>query len=183
MFTINLQCKPYVKQFLVLNCSNPVDLVLHKDLHEHFKLYLARQTKKREAYYRTLNLDLYCETVEIIIPDDDFYRFGWELNISETVNFGQAVERHAKLFMHTYVAYHSTFLDLKTAILQFQEKFGFYENIWKYESIRKDFFRNQGVQLDPTSELSGKFEKIIMGILSKSGTLTNLATNNHENNK
>jgi hypothetical protein len=181
MFTVELPCKPYVKRFLQINCGEPADLSQHKLLQTEFRRALDKKCKKRESTYRELSLDKYSEIIELKITDDEFNRYGWELSLTDVISFGKHVERLTKLMMHNVVGAYAMVMDSQSAILRFQEEFGFYEDIWNYESIRKDFQRNQPDRVNISREIIEQIRKITLGKLSRQGTICPHATRHYEN--
>jgi hypothetical protein len=83
--------------------------------------------------------------------------------------------------MRTFVGGYSMVMELQSAILRFQEETGFYEDIWKFESIRKDLQRNQPDKVDISKEIIAQIKKISLGNLSKLGTLSPEAIKYYEN--
>jgi len=145
MITATISVKPYVKHFLVLNYGSPVNLSQNPDLYSLFRNCLKRQWKTRDRVYKyKCNIaETYSKTIEIIISKDDFYRYGWELTVTDMVSFGIKVENQAKQFMRSIVSAYEIAMTQKKAILMFQEKFGFSEDVWSYESIKKDYYRSK----------------------------------------
>ncbi len=82
------------------------------------------------------------------------------------------------------VSMYLTFMTQKNAILQFQESFGYNEEIWSYDSIKKDFFRNgPNHRINLMEEITIKSEHIILGNLSDLGTISHKLVKNHDRNK
>jgi len=76
------------------------------------------------------------------------------------------------------------FMSQKEAILLFQENFGYSEEIWSYDSIKKDFFRNGPQQkVNFMSEITKKTNHIILGNLSDLGTISRKLLKDHERNQ
>lgn len=172
MFTVELQCKPYVKQFLKINCGEPADLSAHKPIQAEFRRLLQKKNEKYRAYYEKQTMSKLSETIRVVISADDFNRHGWELTTTDTVEFGKFVERHAKAMMYTMVGGYAMVMELQAAILRFQEEMGFYENIWKFESISKDFQRNQPHRINISKETIEQIKNNSLGILSKLRTIS-----------
>lgn len=120
--------------------------------------------------------------IQLIISSDDFYRYGWELSITDTVKFGCEIEDRAKLLMKTMVSTNNSLNgSIKMSILHFQERFSFNEDIWPYDSIKKEFFRNGVVTvIDFNDEIYNKIDHIILVNLSKKGTITPNALRNYD---
>lgn len=170
-FTIKIPCKTYVKAYLEFNCGNLVDLSLMPDLLKEFKICLDKKPEHRES----ANLTLYCETVTIIIPPDWFYRYGWEMNKENIIDFNKRVEMKVKFFMRQYIAINNSLgTPLITCIREFQTSFGFSEDIWSWDSIRKDFERNgEKCKLKKVKELKEELQNLCLANLSRSGHISN----------
>ena len=117
-----------------------------------------------------------------MISDHDFYHYGWELSATDIVSFGKRFEERAKLSMRTYVGtFHCVGLPFKMSIHRFQDRFGFTEDTWSYESIKKDFYRNGVVdEIDFEADILLKIENIILRGLSVLGTNCIDKINEHE---
>jgi hypothetical protein len=85
--------------------------------------------------------------------------------------------------MRNFIGGYAMVMELKTAILRFQEEIGYYENIWKYESILKDLQRNQREKVDISKEIIEQIKKITLGNLSRLGTLSPQAMKYYEDAK
>ncbi len=168
-FTITLPSKPYIRHFLVTNYGTPVDLRKNRTLNYNLRRRLRKHCLRHEK--RGISLRMYSAIIEIAISDDDFYRYGWELSNTDIIALNRDIEAHVKLFMRNMVATYETIMQQKEAILLFQERFGFSEDIWAYEAIKKDYFRNcpyEKVKLFP--KLVSEMEKIVLERLSAQGT-------------
>lgn len=172
MFTVELPCKPYVKRFLEINFGDPVNLAPDKELNAKFRTCLSRQCSRYETRIGTLSEELYRESAKIVISNDEFNRFGWEITQTETVEFGRTVERRTKFMMRMFVSYYSTLMEERQAVLYFQEKFGFSEDIWSYDSILKDYRRNRPERMDVSRDIYFKIEKMISANLKKLGAIS-----------
>lgn len=169
-FTITVPCKSYVKAFLESNCGSPVDLVHLPEVQGVFRLCL--RTKPR--HHESKAIGNYSAKVEISIPEDDFYRLGWEMNKENVVEFNKKVERQAKFFMRQYVIVNHAFrIPVATCIREFQDKYGFHEQIWSYEAIKKDFDRHaENTDLRSLREIRAEINKILLENLSDLGTIS-----------
>ncbi len=144
MFTITIPIKPYVKRYLVMNYSEPANLSTDQQLNNYFRRLLKKPVFRHDKYYDNLlqgSDTYYSEKIEIIISESDFYRYGWELTKTNIVAFNGEIESRVKHFMRNTVHIYENLLSQKDAILRFQEEFGFTEDIWPYESIKKDYYR------------------------------------------
>ena len=74
-------------------------------------------------------------------------------------------------------------MSINKSITYFQKKFSFPEDVWPYDSIYKDFYRNGYSEIvDFDNEIFNKFHKIIMRNLSDFRTLSKQAIQYYENN-
>ncbi len=181
-FTIELPTKPYVKQFLELNYGFPVDLKQDRVLYLNFRRCLKKPNKRYD--YKRKNIpSLYSEVARIVISEDDFYRYGWELTRTDIISLGKEFEERAKFFMRNILSLYMNLMSKKDSIYKFQSRFGFSEEIWSYESIKKDFDRNgPKVRADINSILANKFEKIFLENLSDLGTISQTLILSHDYN-
>jgi hypothetical protein len=141
-FSVQIIAKPYVKRFIENTCGNPADLSKFPDLKDLFRRYLKKPNTRFDKTYDN-ELRGYTQTIDIVISEDDFYRCGWEVSRTDMIDFGREVERKAKFLMRNYVSlYFASRVPIKTAINRFQDMFGFTEEDWSYEAIKKDFYRN-----------------------------------------
>ena len=176
-FTINIPCKSYVKVYLEINCGKPVDLKHMPVLLKEFKRSLSTKPEHRE----TENIAKYSADVTIIIPNDMFYRYGWEMNKENLLDFNKYVEQQIKFFMRQYISINNSVgVSVADSIREFQEKFDFTENVWSYESIKKDFDRNGRItQMKLIKELRVEVNKILMDNLSCLGTVSKKLQKEH----
>jgi len=180
--TIELPCKPYVKQFLELNYGSPIELKPDRVLFTNF-LRCLKKPNKRYDYKKADVPSLYSEITRIVISEDSFYRYGWELTRTDIIAFGKEIECRVKFFMRQMVSQYSTVMNLKDSIYMFQTRFGFTEEIWSYESIKKDFYRNgPKSKTDLGSFLAKRFEQISLENLSSLGTISQTLITDHEYN-
>ena len=169
-FTIKIPCKRYVKAFLECNCGTPVDLKHLPDLLEEFR----RGLEKKPCHRESSDLVMLCDTVTIIIPPDMFYRYGWELNKENIIDFNRNAELKVKFFMRQYIAVNKSLgSPVAACIREFQNEFCFPESTWSYESIKKDFDRHGSVpDLKILKDLKTEINKILMDNLSELGTIS-----------
>ena len=169
-FTTKVHCKKYVKAFLELNCGTPADLSFLPEIKSEFTRCLSKKPSHREKS----EIANWPDTISIIIPHDDFYRYGWEINREKEMDFNRMVEQRVKFFMRQYVGHnHSLGIPVAVCIREFQDRFGFAEPIWPFESIKKDFDRNGKVpELKTVKELRNEINKILLDNLSDLGTIS-----------
>lgn len=171
-YIVTLPVKPYVKKFLEINYGEPVALKENKDLNNMFRHYLKKPCKRWENKYLDLSTS-YSSSVIILISEDDFYRYGWDISKTDTVAFNTEIQKRAKFMMRNLVNYYNSFLCLNDAIRFFQDKYGFTEDIWSFDAIKKDLNRNtKPEKIDFKKEITEKIEKIVLGNLSDLGTIS-----------
>ena len=87
--------------------------------------------------------------------------------------------------MRTYIGVNiSLGVPINKSILKFQNRFVFDEEVWRYEAIKKDIYRNGKVELiDFNNEIFKKIEKIVLRNLYDLGTLSQQAIKEYETNK
>lgn len=172
-----LPCKPYVKQFLLANFNAPdevwdeiVDLSSDRELQADFLGRLGKQGRWENKYR---NNTRYTASVPIEIRKDDFYRYGWSISNSDVVGFGIKVERRIKQMLFLYLDTNVCMgLPLSAAIRNFQSKFGFNEDSWSYDTIRREYNRHNGKKTANNQTIFEYIDKIIMGKLSDYGTIS-----------
>ena len=171
-FTIRIPVKPYVKRFLEINYAFPIEFTANPADHRVFQGLLHKPGTHRDKRIGE-QLLLYTEEVEVLISEHDFYRYGWELTRTNTVAFGKYFEKRAKTMMRSIIGIHvSLGMPINKSIEKFQERYRFDEDIWKYEAIKKDFFRNGRLErVDFEDEIFQKIEKIILHNLYDLGTI------------
>lgn len=169
-FTIKIKCKKYVKAYLEKNCGSPVNLQHLPYLLQEFRRYLSKEPESMEK----ADLTRYEETVTIIIPPDMFYRYGWEMDSMSQRNFGLEVERRVKFFMRQFIgASASLGVSVAECIREFQERFGFYEEIWSFETIKKDFDRNGSkIELPAIKTIRNELNRLLLSNLRNAGGIS-----------
>lgn len=138
-FTMTIPCKFYVANYLINNGGNPVDLSVFPDLYYIFKNKLTREhiNEKRKPQIAKP------ATVTVIIPNDWFYRYGFNLSTEDAKEFVLKAEMQLKQKMRQYVLMKRSFGNsIASAIRDFQEEFALYEPVWPFESIKKDYDRH-----------------------------------------
>lgn len=168
IYTVEIAVKPYVRAYLENNFGRPADLRRDPELNGLLEMML-REGSTRLDKIVSAN---YPATVKIVISKDCFFRYGFTLTKTETLKFNSLLEKRVKFFARTYIAYHSSLgTSIARSIRDFQNIFGFPEDVWTFDSIKKDFDRN-GSRLDRQmiSQFKMQFSNIFMEILSESGT-------------
>lgn len=182
-FTITLPTKPYVKRFLELNYGNPVDFTKDRMLYPILRKKLEKKSHRHDKYYSRMNQIRYTDEVVLTITQDDFYRYGWELSLTDTIAFNKEMETRAKMFMYMIVSPRLGFgMDLTSAIRYFQTRYLFPEEVWPLDSIEKDCRRNLTITKNELIEnISELIDKITMAKLSEKGTTLHINKKLYEN--
>ena len=186
-FVCWLPCKPYVKQFLLYNFNAPddtwteiVNLSPDKELQNDFLSRLAKPGRYENRYR---NLARYTANVAVEIRRDDFYRYGWAMSNTEVVAFGSKVERRIKQMLFLYLDTHvSIGIPLSTAIRNFQNSFGFDDDTWSYETIRREYNRHGYRKTVENTTILDFINRIILGKLSEFGTISQQGKMAYESN-
>lgn len=145
-FTIQVPCKSYSRHFLELKFGTPVNLQKDKLLYKQLALCLEKNSDRYKKRYEALSFSNYTDIATILIKRPDFYKLGWDLTRTEIVEFNQAIELKAKSFMHSFIAPRVALgFSWTETILLFQEEYGFTEDIWTHEAIRKECQRNLNI--------------------------------------
>lgn len=180
--TISIPCKPYVKHFLQINYGNPVDFSKAQDIYKNLRYRLKNKNVNLKS--REIAKWLYSEIVVINITEDDFYRYGWELSTHNIRGFNCDIQARAKFFMRNVISVYEAVMPLKEAITYFQDRFGFTEDIWPYDSIKKEYYRNKIGESCSIIKLIGReLEKKSLENLYRVGTITQSVLNNQLNVK
>lgn len=173
-FEVVIKVSGYAKQYLINNCGNPVDLSQLPDLNKIFVQKLRKPLFRHESLNMASNTEYVC----IVISEDTFRRYGWELTKTDQMDFNNIVERRVKFIMRNFVASKSAIgQPIAKVIRDFQEKFNFPEEVWSYEAIKKDLFRHTEIKRNPDIEsfiqsFDRKLYKMFVDNLSDSGTIS-----------
>lgn len=165
--TIMIPVKPYVKRYLEINFGDPVDFSCNKYYQSHLRKMLIRPLYRDENKYSD-KMSRYSTFVRAIISLDDIERYGCEITKSDVVRFNNLFTFQVKFLMRTMVGFRVAMgISPKDAILKFQERYSFGEDVWPYESIVKDFYRNgTPFRIEYEDEIYQKFERIFLAKLS-----------------
>lgn len=168
IYTVKIAVKPYVKAYLENNFGSPVDLRRDAELSELVNLML-REGSTRLDKIVSANFPA---TVEMRISKDAFFRYGFTFTKTETLKFNSFLEKRIKFFARTYIAYHQSLgISVAKCIRDFQTAFGFPEDVWGYDSIKKDFDRNGShVPKGMIGNFKAELSKIFLEMLSEIGT-------------
>lgn len=187
-FFVYLPCKPYVKQYLLHNYNaadedypDAISFISDKALNSEFRQKITRHCNRYDKRYE--DLSRYSETVKVEIKKDDFYRYGWALSNSDVVSFCSHIETKVKAMMCTYLdMYRAVGIPISSAIRSFQEKYGYSEDVWSADTIRREYNRNGSrISVDIKNEFFNKIDHIIMVNLFRNGTISQQGLKRYEN--
>ncbi|MBD9179232.1 MAG: hypothetical protein EGP82_08680 [Odoribacter splanchnicus] len=139
IYTVKVAVKPYVRAYLENNFGKPADIRKDAELNELVNFMLREGSTRLDKIVSANFKDM----VELRITEDAFFRNGFTFTKTETLKFNSFLEKRIKFFMRTYISYHHSLGDsVARCIRDFQTVFGFTEEVWPYDSIKKDFDRN-----------------------------------------
>lgn len=167
-FTIGLQLKPYVHQYLVNNFGNPVNLYGPGSI--NLKIALIEILKKRSTRYeKRTKLSYLTKETRFVISKNDFYRYGWEVTKTDMIKFNNRVEALVKFYARNYIGFDKSLgIPISKSIRNFQDEFDFPEDVWPYDTIKKDFDRNGAyVKFDKISVFKKNLRELFMVQLSE----------------
>jgi len=163
--TIIIPCKPYVKRFLTNQFGAPADLRKNRHFFNYFKLLLQKKICRhnKRLHFKQDRKMIYQDEIEVLIDSDTFNRFGFDLTATSVVNFNMFVEdfikSQSRLFIFAANSFGQTWVN---AIRDFQDAFGFSEDEFPTEAIKKDLQRHKDVMEN--------FEKIFGTTVPDCGT-------------
>ena len=103
---------------------------------------------------------------------------------TEVVAFGTKIERRIKQILFLYLDTHvSMGLPLSAAIRNFQTNFGFTEDTWSYDTIRREYNRHGYRKTVENTTIFDFINRIILGKLSEFGTISQQGRLAYESDK
>ena len=168
IYTIKVAVKPYVKAYLENNFGTPIDFRKDSELTGIVNLML----RAGSAHLDNIVSAKFAETVEIRISKDTFFRHGFTLTKTDTIRFNSFLEKRLKYYARLYISYHNSLgFSITKCIRDFQDTFGFSEDVWSYDSIKKDFDRHGApVGKNIIMNFQAELSKVFMEKLSELGT-------------
>jgi len=182
-FNVILPCKPYVKQFILHNFGEPADFSTDKTINDLLLRSLKQPSKRRDYDFKVKDaINNYQSKIDLCISEDVFYRYGWMLTTTDILNINRNIEVRVKCFMSQMVGVSvSNGKPIKDSIEDFQERFDYPEEVWPYESMKKDFQRNgQPIARSYQNEIIKINQRLFMDNLSRVGTLCQKAIKHYE---
>lgn len=143
---LTLPCKPYVKRFLINQFGNPADLRKNRYFFNYLKMILERKICRynKRIHFKKYGKIVYSEEVKILIDNDTFNRFGFDVSATSISAFNGFLEdyikQQARVFIFASVSFGQTWVN---AIKDFQDTFGFSEDDFSTDSIKKDLQRHK----------------------------------------
>ncbi len=185
IFTVDLKVRPYVRQYIINNCGDPADL-RHLPLLDNLFWQLIRKPLLRFESLPRPSSDTY---ISIAIPEDKFYRYGWEMSNTGLMKFNRTAEGMIKFFMRSYVGMRTKLgFTIAYSIRKFQQEWNFPEDVWSYEAIKKDLFRYTDYKRDDKvnkliNEIDNEIRNVLLENLYDLGTISNIYKNELTKNK
>ena len=153
-------------------CLPPVDLYCSegKDLMDYIKTCLKHPKQRNDSKIDLINLPV--ET-RFIISQHDFYHCGWMVSKTHMLMINNRIESNVKKLARNYITVLKSFgIPINIAIREFQTEYNFPDEIFSWDTIRKDFERNGNYVNNSLLEKHIKnIRKIILTNLSKTGQL------------
>ncbi|MCD4681110.1 MAG: hypothetical protein K8S00_12065, partial [Bacteroidales bacterium] len=131
-------------------------------------------SKPSKRYESKINNKFYTDEIEILISKDNFNRFGYELTKTDTVRFNSRIESLIKFASRLFIANNNSLgISITQSIKEFQDMFGFTDDDFQYDTIKKDFDRH-GMKFETRILVAFKQElkKIFLENLSEIGTVS-----------
>lgn len=179
IFHIDIAVKPYVRQYIINNCGEPADLREIPMLNDLFWQLIRKPLLRFESLSRPAN-DIY---IRIIIPEDKFYRYGWEMSNTGLMKFNRTAESMIKFFMRSYIGMRTKLgFTLSDSIRKFQDEWNFPEDVWTYEAIKKDLSRHTNYKREDKvskmiDQIDNEIKNVLLENLSNLGTISNTYIN------
>lgn len=158
-FTTEIFVKPYVARHLQNLYGDPVDLSYHRELHR----MMVDGLKKGSAVGSAQESGQLTTPVRIRISEYEFYHYGWEIPPREALALNNRIENEIKLMVRMFISNYLVYgFTITKAIRNFQRLFDLPEDVFPYETIKKDFYRN-GYKFDENimDELLMKIHKTL----------------------
>lgn len=189
-FVVWIWVAPFVRQYLLANFGvadeewpELVNVSSDTMLNSVFRYRLTKSSHRRDRQiegrgtmrYRTCH-------VAIEIGRDDFYRYGWSLSLTDESYLATMLENRCRAMLIGYLqAAYLVKPVLSECIEDFYRLFGYDEETWPRDSIRKLWGRRSSVK-DNDRQLEKKIGKIVLDTLSENGTINQQGRKEYENN-
>jgi hypothetical protein len=178
-FTCQLPVKSYIKAYIENNCGHPAELSHLPDIKQLFISCLRNPRFNRDSQAKCN----YTHNLEILLSEDAFYRYGWELSNTDVVRFNQKCESIIKFNSRQFIAANASLgMPVSKCIREFQRTFNFSEDAFPFETIKKDFDRHgRKVPINIILDYKVELNNILLDNLSGLGTVSNLFKNELDN--
>ena len=142
-FNVTIPVKPYVKKYLENRFGSPVDFSGDKHINKYFLNLLEKNNHRNDRRIFIYGRVAYREEVTILISNDKFERYGFDISKNSNVDFNNFMEEHIKSQSRLFVGVCSAVgMKAAVAIRNFQNTFQFEEDDFAFETIKKDIQRN-----------------------------------------
>ncbi len=169
-FSVELPCKPNVKVFIEQNYGSPVRFNKDKTLMALIRTLLEKNDSRLN--WRPINRSIFSETVIFYISDYDFRQYGGYLSHQAIMDLNRLFDSRVKALMRSWCSTQYAFGKSKfESIRAFQDKFGFSEDVWSFETIKKDCQRNNVFVNETKKLIESEFHKIIIAQMSRFGDI------------
>lgn len=153
-FTLTIPCKYYIGAYLENNCGIPADLSVFPELLIDFR----KRLDKTPELHTPSSTIAEPSTVTIIIPNDDFYRYGYSMSKKNIHEFLYRIEKKLKFISRQYITLGIIMGNSMTSTIRsFQEEYCLSETVWAFETIKKDYDRNAQKSEFNRKSLKGEF--------------------------
>lgn len=145
-FTFTIPAKPYVRATVYRLFGEPANISPASNFGKYFNLLLEDDNRNYDSMYKG-----YADEIKVVIPEHTFNHRGYALTRTNVINFNNFVEDYIKRELFLYI---DALIDASTlkffnlsrfttiqAIEIAQEKFGFSEETFNVEAIRKAYYR------------------------------------------
>lgn len=139
--TLTVPVKPYIAAYLRANYGDPVSFSGRRGVRQFFCSLLDKNYRR---YDKKLTIAAYSSEVTIAITKDMMVRHGFSLSASSVVAFNSLFEDIIKTRARDIVKtkHRDAKIKVAPAIRQLQMDFGFTEDSFPFETIKKDLQRN-----------------------------------------
>jgi hypothetical protein len=143
-FTVGIYLKSYVSKHLTNLFGDPVNLY-HESGRGRELRYLMLDSLRKPCYKYEKRIHNHSFEVEtrFVISNNDFYHYGWYISKTDMLRMNSRVEAKIKLAMRNFIAFQQSYgISISDSIKSFRDYYNFDEDCFPYETIKKDFYRN-----------------------------------------
>lgn len=139
--TLTVPVKPYIAAYLRKNFGNPVNFGGQRGVNHFFCALLDKNYRRRD---KQLSTAAYSSEVTIAITKDVMLRHGFSMTTTSIIAFNSLFEHIIKVRSRDVIKIRHKEAKMKVApsIRQLQIDFGFDEDSFPYETIKKDIQRS-----------------------------------------